>query len=107
MLDLMAGLRASTLSIMHMAEDAEPSLKGMYDHVQCLIDGLSDDLRLSMEAFIKAQSNVFSSSEYDIGHTNILPHHIDSSNNVLHFEQLRRHPTMQLPLIDEHVENML
>ena len=24
-----------------------------------------------------------------------------------HFEQLRRHPTTQLPIIDEHVEHML
>jgi len=59
------------------------------------------------EAFIKAWSNVCSSSQYDVGCTNIIPHRINTSDNVLHFEQLRHHPTMQLPLIDEHVENML
>ena len=37
----------------------------------------------------------------------VFSHRIDTSDNVRHFEQLRRHRTMQLPLIDEHVENML
>ena len=107
--DWMAGLRVMTLTATHMAEDARLSLKGMY--VQCLIDGLPDDLsaeqRAHTEAVIKAWSNVFSSLEYDIGHTSILLHRIDTGDNPQHFEQLQCHPTTQLPLIDERVENML
>jgi len=58
-------------------------------------------------AFIRSRSNVFSRSEYDIGRTQIIPRRIDTGDNAPHFEQLRRHPTMQLPMIDEHVEHML
>jgi len=46
-------------------------------------------------------------SEYNIDHTSIIPHRIDTGDNSPHFEQLRRHPTAQLPVIDEHVQNML
>ena len=68
---------------------------------------LSDDQHDRAEAFIRSPANVFSRSEYDIRRTNIIPHHIDTGDNTLHFEQLRRHPTVQLPVIDEHVQHML
>jgi len=73
------------------------SLEGLYNHIQCLIYGLPANLmaeqRACAEAFIKIRSNVFSRSEYDIGCTSIIPHRIDTGDNALHFEQLRRHPT--------------
>jgi len=59
-----------------------------------------------VEAFIKTRSNVFSRSDYKIGCTSIIPHRIDTGDNVPHFEKMQRHPTTQLPLIDEHVDNM-
>ena len=75
------------------------------------INRLPDDLTAKQcahaEAFIKARSNVFSHLEYNIGCTGIIPHHIYTGNNASHFEQLRHHPTTQLPIIDEHVENVL
>jgi len=85
------------------------SLEGLYDHIQCLIDGLPDDLtaeqRAWAEAFIKSSSNI-SRSEYDIGRTSIIPHYIDTGDNAPHFEQLQ-HPHDAVTLIDNHVENML
>jgi len=82
-----------------------------YGHIKCLLDGLPDDLtaeqRAYATAFIQSRANVFSYSEYDIGRTKIIPHCIDTGNNTPHFEQLRRHLTTQLPMIDEHVEHML
>ena len=59
------------------------------------------------EAFIRSRANVFSRSEYDIGRTSIIPHRIDTGEHTPHFEQLRRHPQAQLPVIDKHVQNML
>jgi len=59
------------------------------------------------EQFIRSHAHVFSRSEYDIGRTSIIPHRIDTGDNSPHFEQLRRHPTAQLPVIDEHVSHML
>jgi len=98
-----------------VAETSSPTGKPTADdpcsHIQCLIDGLPDDLtneqRAHVTAFIRSRSNVFSRSEYDIGRTRIIPHRIDTGDNAPHFEQLRRHPTTQLPMIDEHVEHML
>jgi len=66
-----------------------------------------DSLRHRAENFICSHANVFSRSEYDIGRTNIIPHCIDTGERSPHFEQLRRHPIMQLPVINEHVQHML
>jgi len=82
-----------------------------YSHIQCLLDGLPDDLtdeqRTHVTACIRSRSNVFSRSEYDISRTRIIPHCIDTGDNTPHFEQLRRHLMTQLPMINEHVEHML
>jgi len=94
-----------------VAETAPSTADDLYSHIQCLLDGLPDDLMVEQRtramAFIESRSNVFSRSEYDIGRTRIIPHRIDTGDNMPHFEQLRRHPMTQLPMIDEHVEHML
>ena len=68
---------------------------------------LTPDQRDRAESFIRCYANVFSASEFDIGRTNIIPHRIDMGDGGPHFEQLRRHPTAQLPVIDEHIQHML
>ena len=82
-----------------------------FQHVQCLVDQLPEDLtveqRAAAEDFIKKRSHVFSKSEFDIGRTDVIKHQIDTGHNAPHFEQLRRHPTTQLPVIDRHVDEML
>ena len=81
-----------------------------FQHVLCLIDRLPTDLshnqRRQAEEF-KSRANVFSRSEFDIGRTDILFHRIDTRDSTPHYERLRRHPTCQLPVINEHVEQML
>jgi len=57
--------------------------------------------------FICSCTDVFSKSEYDIGRTNIIPYCINMGDHSPHFVQLRRHPTAQLPVVDEHVQHML
>jgi len=70
----------------------KPAADDPHSHIQCLIDGLPDDLtdeqRARATAFIRSRSNVFSRSEYDIGRTRIIPHRIDTGDNTPHFEQL-------------------
>jgi len=99
-----------------VATETPPSMDNLtaddpYSHIQCLLDGLPDDLtdkqHARAAAFIQSRSSVFSRSEYDIGRTRIILHRIDTGDNTPYFEQLRRHPTTQLPMIDEHVEHML
>jgi len=61
---------------------AEPTADDPHSHIQCLVDGLPDDLtdeqRARATAFIRSRSNVFSRSEYDIGRTRIIQHRIDT-----------------------------
>jgi len=80
------------------------------DHIDSLLRSLPSDLtsdqRDHAETFIRSYANVFSKSEYGIGRTNITPHRIDTGEHSPHFEQLWRHPTAQLPVIDEHIQNM-
>jgi len=87
--------------------DSSTLLADQQDHIGSLLHSLPSDLtdeqRDHTEAFIRSHANVFSWSEYDIGCTNIIPHRIDMGDHSPHFEQLRRHPTAQLPVIDEHV----
>jgi len=88
-----------------------PFSEGQLDHIESLLQRLPDNLTLEQkhraEEFIRARANVFSRSEFDIGRTNIIPHCIDTGDNSPHFKQLRRHPSAQLPVIDEHVQHML
>jgi len=108
-------LRISTVSSMTAEPtDSDSSILPVgdaRDHIDGLLRSLpldlSDEQRDHAEAFIRSCANVFSRSEYDIGRTNIIPHHIDMGHHSPHFEQLRRHPTAQLPVIDEHVQHML
>jgi len=51
----------------------QPTTDDSSSHIQCLIDGLPDDLtdeqRARAAAFIRSRSDVFSRSEYNIGRT--------------------------------------
>ena len=50
---------------------------------------------------------VFSTSEFDLGRTNLVQHRIDTGINRPFKQQLRRHPMAYLPVIDEHEDKML
>ena len=94
-----------------VATVAKESSTDGHEHVQCLIDRPLDDLTVEQRAragqLIKSRSHVFSRSEFDIGRTDVLRHRIETGDSAPHFEQLQRHPTAQLPVIDRHVEEML
>ena len=104
-------LRAVTVSTAATRMDPDPPdtpSEYAHDHLDSLLRGLPWDLTDEhAEAFIRSRANVFSRSEYDIGRTSIIPHRIDTGEHIPHFEQLCRHPQAQLPVIDEHVQNML
>ena len=52
-------------------------------------------------------SDVFSQSEFGLGHCNMLPHRIDTGDAQPFKEQLRCHPIAHLEFIDVQVEQML
>ena len=56
---------------------------------------------------MRENKSVFSTSEFDLGRTNLVKHTIDTENNRPFKQALRRHPMAYLPIIDEHVDKML
>jgi len=80
-------------------------------HVTCVIDALPNDLtedqRKTAVTLIKRNEALFSKSEFDIGHTSLTEHKIDTGVNRPFKQQLRRHPLGHLPIVDDHVDNML
>jgi len=85
--------------------------EALNDHLQPLIDALPADLepdeRRQAEQFIHENSSIFSRSEFDIGRTNLVHHQIDTGQHRPFRQSLRRHPVAYLPLIDQHVKDML
>ena len=80
-------------------------------HLQAMIDSLSRDLSQDEKdaaiAFIQRNADMFSRSEFDLGLTDMVEHTIETGTNRPVKQALRRHPIAQLPLIDQHVEEML
>jgi transposase InsO family protein len=80
-------------------------------HLQCILDAfpveLTDDQRHKAEEFVIDNASLFSASEYDIGRTHLVQHRIDTGENRPFKEALRRHPIAYLPVIDQHVNDML
>lgn len=75
-----------------------------FKHLPRLVEWLSADLtdeqRVHTEEFIKLRAHIFSHSEFDIGRTDIIHHHVETDDSVPHYEWLERHPSSQLPLIN-------
>ena len=84
---------------------------GNFDHLQPVIDSFTHTLsvteRATAEHLVHDFADVFSRSEFDLGHTNLLPHRIDTGDARPFKEQLRRHPIAHLDFIDSQVEQML
>ena len=68
---------------------------------------LTDEQKQDVERLLQDHMEVFSTSEFDLGRTNLVQHKIDTGTNRPFKQQLRRHPMAYLPVIDEHVDKML
>jgi len=91
-------------SVAHM-DDKVP------DFIEKLIDGVDDSLPesacLALHEILKDHIDVFSQSEYDLGRTDIITHHIDTGNSRPVRQPLRRHPPAHVEAISKHIDNML
>ena len=68
---------------------------------------LTDVQKRQVEELLLDNQAVFSTSEFDLGRTDLVRHTIDTGTHRPFKQQLRRHPMAYLPIIDEHVEQML
>ena len=81
------------------------------DFVQEMLDQIdlewTDEQERQVKQLLNENREVFSTSEFDLGRTNLVQHRIDTGINRPFKQQLRRHPMAYLPVIDEHVDKML
>ena len=89
----------------------QTATNGVPEHVQCLISTLPPDLSFeeykAVKAFVAENADLFSKSDYDIGRTQLVKHRIDTGDHPPFKEPLRHHPMAFLPVIDQHVNEML
>ena len=91
--------------------DSSDSGTGPSDFIQEMLDhidlDLTDEQNQRVHRLLEENRGVFSTSEFDLGRTDLVRHKIDTGSNRPFKQQLRRHPMAYLPVIDEHVDKML
>jgi len=101
------GFRAN---MVRQATPSEGAEKNGVEHIECLFEGLPDDLSLSQKEqaveFLTKNAKVFSESEFNIGRTHLVEHKIETNESRPVRQALRRHPVAYLLLIDEYVQEM-
>ena len=95
----------SQLAGSRVVDEGEP------DFIQDMLNKMDVELSTEQEDRVKQllheNREVFSTSEFDLGRTNLVQHRIDTGINRPFKQQLRHHPMAYLPVIDEHVDKML
>jgi hypothetical protein len=80
-------------------------------HVDCIIDrlpaSLTEDQRMRVTKLLRANADVFSRSDNDIGRTHLISHTIQTGGYPPIEESLRRHPQTYLLLIHRFVDDLL
>ena len=89
----------------------QTSTSGAYDHVQCLMDALPDELSSDQQRrateFIRSYAHIFSRSETDLGRNGMLPHRINTGNHLPIRQPLRRQPYAHQAEIERNIQAML
>ena len=81
------------------------------DVVIPLMDKLPDELlasqRQQVEDLLQDYDDIFSKGPYDMGHTSLVEHSIDTGDSRPIRQGLRRHPAAHLDIIDQQVDEMM
>ena len=93
------------------AHAEEVNTDGLSSHIQSMIDNfppkLNEEQRQQATEFVLKNADLFSKSEFDLRHTDLLEHTIDTGNHRPFRQPLRRHPVAHLEVIDDRVYAML
>ena len=87
-----------------MEPESVDFINEMFDKIA--LDSTEDQTK-QVEKLLQENKEVFSTSEFDLGRTNLVRHTINTGTNRPFKQPLRRHPMAYLPIIDEHVDKML
>ena len=90
--------------------DADPAPVASPGHIAPIVDKVDStvpsDVKLRLENLLASYHDVFSQSEYDLGCTNVVQHHIDTGENRPFRQALRPQPRAHLPVIDKLLDEM-
>jgi len=79
-------------------------------HITPIIDRVDPSVptavREKLQSLLTSYEDVFSKDEYDLGHTSIVQHSIDTAENRPFRQPLRPQPRAQLPIIDKLLDEM-
>ena len=70
------------------------------------VDGLSESEKLKLRFLLSEYSDVFARDSYDIGHTDVVTHHIETGNEPPVKQRPRRLPMVQLEELKKQVEDL-
>ena len=87
-----------------MEPESTDFIKELFDKIALDLTG---DQKKQVQELLQENKSVFSTSEFDLGRTNLVRHTIDTGTNRPFKQAPRRHPMAYLPIIDEHVDKML
>ena len=86
------------------SQDTVPTRDVTSEHITPILDradeSIPTDTKIQLERLLTSYSDVFSSSEYDLGCTNIVTHSTDTEGNRPFRQPLRPQPRSHLPTID-------
>ena len=87
------------------------SIPGPTDFIQEMMKhidlDLTDKQKQEVHQLLQDNHGVFSTSEFNLGRTDLVRHKIETGSNRPFKQHSRRHPMAYLPVIDEHVDKML
>ena len=90
------------------ATDLASEASRMIEDMTSRVDGsLPESFVITLKEILTEYSDVFSRSEYDLGLTNVITHHIDTGTAVPIRQQLRRFPPAHVEAISQHVDTMM
>lgn len=92
--------------------DCEPPIdQGKFDHIQEVINNLTDDLTVDQRRraidLVKRNADLFARHDLDVGKSPLMQHKIDTGDAKPICEPLRRHNRAHLDQIDRAVDNLL
>ena len=102
------GTKESRNSSVPVSSSEEPSST---DFISEMLDKIAldstEEQKRQVEELVQENREVLSTSEFDLGRTNLVRHTMDTGTSRPFKQALRRHPMAYLPIIDEHVDKML
>lgn len=83
------------------------NIKQQHENMLGRVDNtVEPETKAELQKLLETYQDVFSYNEYDLGHTHITQHNIDTGENKAFKQALRPQPRAHLPIIDKLISDM-